>query len=469
MALPNCQTRTPRRLYPHQARAFRYTWAEPCPALFMEMRLGKTLVTVRRCLAYTPRDRALGLRVLVAAPASALGAWEKEAALEGADTCWIACREKRTRQRALAASFQVDPQRGARPRFCLLNREGWIALPEVAGMPWDAVVADESTFLKCPKSGVTKFFLRNFRDVPHRWALTGTPNPEGDEDLFCQLAFLYGSFMGCRNYWQFRARHISPFGILKAWSRSQLQREVGRRCLVMRRRDVGMGREKVHERREVVLPDELRKAYRKAERDFILEWEGKEEKRTIWMTAAWQWLRQLASGFLDGRVVWPGKVEEVVELAMGELRRDPFVVWCTYNAEIFAIAEALKAAGCPALTLTGEDALPMREAKRKTFFNGGARALVLQQAIAQTGVDLSVADTAIYFSTPCGQMARSQTEDRILSMQKGGPLLYVDLVCKGTVDEDVLGMLRQKGTRSDASLSRALAVAMRERKPWTEN
>ena len=91
------------------------------------------------------------------------------------------------------------------------------------------------------------------------------------------------------------------------------------------------------------------------------------------------------------------------------------------------------------------------------------RVLVLQQATAQTGVDLSAADTAIYFSTPPGQMARVQTEDRILSLKKSSPLLYVDLVVKGSVDEDVMELLAEKKALSDLSLGRALAAKMRER------
>jgi hypothetical protein len=61
-------------------------------------------------------------------------------------------------------------------------------------------------------------------------------------------------------------------------------------------------------------------------------------------------------------------------------------------------------------------------------------------------------------------MARVQTEDRILSLKKKTPLLYVDLVVKDSVDEDVLDLLKDKIALSDLSLTRALAAKMRERR-----
>ena len=461
-----------RSLYPHQTQAMRYARRVRNPALFVEMRLGKTLVVVRRCKQYHPRDPALGLRVLVVAPGSALGSWEQECGREGCSVAWLTGRNKQKRREALATVFE----RGEHPSgvFALLNKEGWSVLPEIARAPWDAVVLDESTFIKNPRAKVTKFFLHrnNFAGVPHRWVLTGTPCPEGDADFFCQLQFIAAGgppVLGCMDYWRFRQRYMEPdvtgFGwVLKPGAPSAIRREVSRRCFVLRRSDAGMEREKVYERRAFVLPQKWRREYDDMEANF-----ENEHASTIWAGATWQWLRQLASGFVDGELVWSDKLRGLVELLRGELAPravGPVVVWCCFNAEVHRIASELMSAGIRTRQVTGATEPRLRRDAVREF---GRRfdVLVLQQAVAQTGMDLSASSTAVYYSTPVSQFARVQTEDRILSLRKREPLLYVDMVTRDTVDEDVQRILRVKKQMSEHALGRALAMAMKERRSKT--
>lgn len=447
-----------RPFYPHQKRLMGYALREVHPALFAEMRLGKTLVALRRCAMYDPRDPRLGVRVLVAAPTSALGSWKREAEEEE----WLAfdlTGERKARAAELEEAFLLADD-CPRPGVCLVNKEGWIALPKIAEGPWDAVIADESTFLKNPTARVTKFFCKNFREVPHRWILTGTPCPEGEHEYFCQLQFLRGGAFGFQKFWDFRAHYMEPhpagFGwVLKPGAPDHLRRVVGRTCCVMRRKDAKMDRQKVYERREIELPKEARKRYDEIEAKMA---DG--DRTTKWEPVKWNWLRQLCGGFADGQMIWDGKIRELVELLKTELAKEQIVVWCSYHQEVREIAHVLRGSAW----WTGETAPGAREVLRKAFQAGEICVLVLQQATAQTGCDLSAADTAIYFSTPPGYMARVQTEDRILSLKKAGPLLYVDLVVKNSVDEDVLELLQAKKELSDLSLSRALEAAMRKRR-----
>lgn len=456
-------------LFPHQEQIVVYAREQEHPAVFAEMRLGKTLACLRRCAEYRPINARTGLRLLVAAPSSALGSWESEALEDGWDVTTLACRDKRTRQVLLASALVPDPQRGPRRRVCLINREGCQALPEIAMVQWDAVVADESTFLKNASAKVTKFFLKNFRRVPHRWILTGTPCPEGEEEYFCQLAFLRGGAFGFSRFWDFRQHYMEPHPMGYGWTMKpgaadHIRRVVGKTCLVMRRKDVGMERRKIYERREIAMPPAIRKVYDEAEKKLILRVPGEAELRTKWIPVAWNWLRQLCGGWADGKELWKGKLDALIDLLKGELAQEQVVVWCSYNQEVKEIFCALRQAGVSVDCWTGSLPPCEREGRRRRFQGGYIRVLVVQQACAQTGCDLSAADTAIYFSTPPGQMARVQTEDRILSLKKTAPLLYVDLVVKNSVDEDVMKLLAEKKALSDLSLGRALAAKMRERR-----
>lgn len=460
-----------RQFYAHQKGAFRYAMRERHPALFLDMRLGKTLVVIRRCILYQPLSQSLGLRVLVVAPNSALGSWQNELDREGYK--WTRLRgTPMQRKKALAEIYIISGD--ARPRWALINKEGYRPLPEIASAFWDAVIMDESTSIKNPKAQVTKFFTRNFRDVPHRWVLTGTPNPEGDHEFFCQLRFLRGGAFGCKTFWQFQQKHMKPswdgYGwLMKPGSPSMIRREVARKCMVMRRRDVNMAETKVRERRTIEMPPPIREAYQKAEDSFVMEYADIQED-TKWEMTKYQWLRQMCGGFIGHEMKWDGKLKELLYLLQGELKNARVVVWFNYNQEIEAAYQMLTKAGMSVGFIHG--GVKNREGGIKRFQAGRRRVLLIQQAVAQMGVDLSTADTAIYFSSPVGLMARQQTEDRIVSMKKAvraTPLLYIDLVVENSVDEDVLRALEGKAKDSTLTLSRALAIAIKERrKKWTK-
>jgi len=448
---------------------FAYTMREQHPGLFVEMRLGKTLVTLRRCALYPQRNPAIGLRILIIAPNSALQSWADEGYGEG----WNVARiegAKAKRIKGLVAGFNGT---GTTQRtLFLLNKEAWKSLQEIAMLPWDAVVADESIFLKNATAGVTKFFLKYFRDVPHRWILNGTPCPEGEEEYFCQIAFLRGGAFGFTKYWDFKIHYMRPhpagFGwIMKPGAADVIRRAVGSSCYVLRRKDAGMDRVKIYERRVITMPPEIEKTYIKAELTFMLSWSDSEDDpealKTKWSVVVWHWLRRLCGGFIKSDLAWPGKINELTEILTTTLRQEQVVVWCCYNEEVAHIISTLRKKRINADGWTGKTKMPLRRSMEAKFRKKGIRVLVLQQATAQTGMDLSVADTAIYFSTPPGQMARMQTEDRILNLNKQGSLLYIDLVVADSVDVDVLATLKEKIKNSDLSLTRALAANMRNR------
>jgi len=273
-----------RPLFQHQREAFHYARVTKHPALFLEMRLGKTLVAIRRILLYPNLQR-----VLIVAPNSALGAWEDELRKEGEPAeSIIYLQGDRSQRLGKLLDGKV---------WNLLNKEGFLALPQIAELPWDVVVLDESTFIKNPQAKVTKFFLQNFRDVPHRWILTGMPNPQSDLELWSQLAFLDGEAFGFSNYWAFRrARYEQRLGRYE-WAplpgtQSMVKRTVGARACVIRRKDVDMETERIYQVRRFTLPKKLRETYDTAEKDFVLERDGVEIRKTIFALPAYQWRRR---------------------------------------------------------------------------------------------------------------------------------------------------------------------------------
>ena len=440
--------RAPRPYRAYQITATAYAAAYTHPALLLEMRLGKTLIPLR---AAGPG------RYLVVAPGSALKSWEDELAKENVPSADVSILlgPRKTRLALLTEGR----------RWNLINREGWRVLPEIAAVPWAGVVFDESTAAKNPRAQITRFFLQNFRSVPRRWILTGTVNPESDLDIWCQFAFLDlpRPVLGCRTYWEFQARYYRPSITGYGWvprrgTPEAIRSFLGERAFILSRKDAGADVPKVYERRRVGLPPALRKVYDRIEADFVSA-DGARETKTA--ATVYHWLRQLCGGFDGEKLIWPGKLNELVELLTGELARDPVVVWFYYNRELHAAEAALRKAGVTVARLEGVLNPAARRKAIDAFQTGKARALLAQQAVAQMGADFSRADTAIYYSTPCGALARRQTEDRILKIERKTPLLILDLVVPGTVDEDAVDMVQDKAARGAWTLERARIRAAR--------
>jgi superfamily II DNA or RNA helicase len=227
----------------------------------------------------------------------------------------------------------------------------------------------------------------------------------------------------------------------------------------------------VRERRVLQMPADLRAAYDRAERDFILEF-GKTSQTTIFATTAWVWLRRMCGGFVGGDCVWPAKIRELEELLCGELGGEPVVVWCAFNQEIDEIDRrwscGLYSGKLPKLLrswayITGE--VPLRERDRiiHMFNNKQLRVLLLQQKIAEFGLDLSAASASIYISRHAALSTNQQCADRIVHPRKRGTLLHVDVVAENSVDEDLLNALVVKQWKSDQLMQADLLTRIRNR------
>jgi len=74
----------------------------------------------------------------------------------------------------------------------LLNFDGlaWLAKQFPRGLPFDIVCLDESTKIKNHQAERSKALRKCTVNTPRKWMLTGTPNPNGYEDLFGQFLWL---------------------------------------------------------------------------------------------------------------------------------------------------------------------------------------------------------------------------------------------------------------------------------------
>lgn len=426
----------------HQSGMLRYAKHTAFPALFVDMRLGKTLVAIRRFARLE--------RVLVVAPYSALYGWREQLATEGISSKLIAgSREERL------------GMLGSRERFSLLNKEGHAVVPEIASMHWDAVILDESTFIKNPQSAVSVFYCANFREVRQRCILTGTPAPENELEYFQQLYFLNPGILGIQSYWEFRARYFikaiddEHLFFISKQGREHIGRRLAESCYFLKRKDVGLGGEKIYRTRSVILPAQARKVYARVEKEFVLE-VGTELKETIWATQRFIWLRRLCGGSVEGRLIHNEKLKALADLLDGELAGEQVIIWADFIEEIALISSMLGC--CP---VYGDIPTREREQIRLAFQGGRQRFFVAQPGCFRHGTDLSAASTMIYYSSPLGRETREQTEDRFVNLSKEGSLLIIDIIVEGTVDEDIQQAMRKKYRRGE--IMQAIVTAAQRR------
>jgi len=439
------------------------------PAFFVQMRLGKTLMAIDACNEWKAE------RILVVAPTSALYSWEDELELEGeTDYCYLTGKASKRRELLEHGEF----------KWWLLNKEGHLAFHSTeqhgrrtvhlwdklfTDYPWDVVILDESTFVRYPKTTVSKCYTKNFRDVPHRMILSGLPNPEGLMDFFQQFLFLDGGeTLRKNNYWQFLHRHFVPTDryhfVPRAKSKKWIEEQVAKRAFTKRRKDIKLENPMAFERRFAILPAKLRRTYEKVEKEFLLEYEGREINRTVYKIAVYTWLRHVASGFVDGELVWTGKVDLLLELLAGELKGEPMVVWFDYNEGLFACRRWLLASGYSVRSHVGSPV--MSKARRKISYKdwraGRAQILLAQPRTLQYGADLSRASVQIFFTSPLSNELREQAIERIWKAKSKRPLLCLDFTTRDTIDEDIYRLLHKK-RRSAVRLLEACSEA-RERR-----
>jgi len=381
---------------------------------------------------------------LIIGPYSCLWGWEEALRSEGETDIMYLTGPRDARRERLQ-------QRG---RWCLMNKEGAHVIREVGNYYWDAVVVDESRFIANPRSRISKYIANGrFKQARFRAVLTGTPATEDDMEYFQQLKFVDTRILGYDDFydWRHDCFHEPVTGYkwrMKLPYKAQFAGALARNCLFMKRSDVRDLEEKVYMTRKLELPHKLREAYNKAEKTLILEC-GEVYTKTLFDIVAWQWLRQMSSGIVDGELVSPFKVNALTEWLTNEIPGQQAVIWCWYKAEIQHVVEALSKLG-PTEVIYGKVPPEERERIRQRFNSGQTLYTVGQPHCFKFGTDLGAADWLVYFASPDSAETRIQSEDRIISMLKNRTVGVVDFVTENTVEDLMFTARRDKMNRIDS-------------------
>lgn len=441
---------------PVQEKVFNWAKDKQSVALFMEMRLGKTLVAIRWCQQWLDHDD----KVLIIGKKAFLENWRNELLDEG---------YLRQQIVILGGSFdyKIDTLEKSNATFFITNYEAIVSCPNIIVHNWKVIIVDESTQIKNPNAKITKYLSGKLTEhVNYRAILSGLPNPESVFDYFSQFKFLFGHFMGYDNFWHWRYRYFYQDSMYswapKVGTKQLIQQELNSKAYTITRKEAGIGEEKIYKRIYVDMTTIQERIYKGIEEEFRYEYR-QEKKDTKWILVRLEWLTRISGGFTaEGQNLSDNKLNEIIELMNGELNKEKVVIYFKYNHEIDYVFRSIKRAGFSCGKFTGEEKIGF------TFDNKiskGIRVVCVQQKCARYGLDWSSSSTAIYYSNWYEHEVRAQTEDRIVSVDKKEPLLYFDLLARNSMDDHILDALKDKKIQSSSlKLNQIISKVLRKEK-----
>ena len=438
--------------HPYQQYATDRIVNEARVGLFLDMGLGKTVITL------TAIDRlihALGIvqHVLIIAPKKVAEAtWQAEAAK------WDHLHEL-TIATALGTAGERENAANAGAEITIINRENVVWLVETFGAEWpfDMVVVDESSSFKSPSAKRFKALKRMLPRIRSVVILTGTPAPNGIEDLWSQIYLLdRGERLG-RYITHYRERYFdyNPWWheyVPKPGAFEAVQAKISDICVSMRAEDWIQLPELIAQDIPVMLEGDSLRAYREMERTMVMDVGGEEISATT-AAALTGKLLQLCGGAVydeagEAHRVHDAKLEALGEL-IEQLHGEHALLFYGYRHELPAIENVLRTAGKRWRTLeNSEDA--------DAWNRGDVDVLLAHPASCAYGLNLQQGGRHVIWYTLTWSLELYQQANARLHRQGQDRTVIVHrLLVKGGVDEDVAKALEGKD-ETQAALVEAL-------------
>lgn len=439
------------RYSPHeyQKRATAFILEHDACGLFLEMGLGKTVITLT-AIDELMNDRFEVQKVLAIAPLRvAEDTWSRESKK------WEHLQHLRiskilgdaaTRIKALKASADVY----------VINRENVVWLVEYLEenrirWPFDMVVIDE---LSSFKSNQAKRFkaLRKMRPMMDRIVgLTGTPAANSLMDLWAEMYLLdRGERLG-RTLTAYRGNYFRPgYGngyVTYKWeprrgSLEAITQRIADITVSMKAEDYLTLPDKIETTIEVSLDEKATKAYKEMERESLLTLD-EEEIVAMDAAAVMSKLLQVANGFIyddkhDPKHIHTAKLEALEEIV--EAADSPVLVFYNFQADKDAI-----------LAKFHDARLLQCDADIEDWNRGKVQMLLAHPASAGFGLNLQDGGHIMaWYGLPWSLEQYLQAVARLQRQGQKYPVMVYHIIAKGTVDEQVIASLSKKDITQSA-------------------
>lgn len=432
--------------YPYQAFAIQQILEKPAVGLFLDMGMGKTVITLTALqeLLYDSFDIS---RVLVIAPKRvAETTWTDEVQKwEHLKDLTVVPILGSVRQRKAALKQKAE--------IYVINRENVVWLVETLGRYWffDAVVIDEASSFKNHQARRFKA-LKTVRPRVHRMIeLTGTPMPNGLMDLWSELFLLdRGERLG-KTIGEYRRRYFTPgYGsgfVTYVWNplptaQQDIEAKISDICVSMKSEDYLDLPPLIYNEVKVKLSKSAMKQYRELERDFILQLDGSDIVASSAAALSGK-LLQLANGAVYNE---QGEVSEIHDAKLDALKElvdanehKPILVFYWFQHDLKRLQKAFP---------YGKR---LDSAERIHQWNEGKiRMLFVHPASAGHGLNLQFGGNIIvWYGLSWSLELYQQANKRLHRTGQKHTVVVHHLIAEGTIDEQVMDALSKKKVTQD--------------------
>ncbi len=378
-----------------------------------------------------------------------------------AEGTWMREKEKWDHTRIL----RVSPVLGSQAKriralntpadIYVTNRENvvWLVDHYRNSWPFDMVVVDESSSFKSHSAKRFKALAGMGPHISRMVELTGTPSPNGLDDLWAQVYLLDGGERLGRRYTHFRERYFQPGrrgadGMVysyeaKPGTEEAILERISDICVSMKAEDYLQLPDLTYHEVPVELDTKARAAYRELERKMVLELPEEGKEIDVASAAALSnKLLQLANGALydeDRGVheIHGCKLEAFLEL-LESLAGKPVLVFYSFRHDRDRILKVLEGRKFRVRELR-------KPADEDDWNSGRIDVLLAHPASSAYGLNLQQGGNHIvWFGLTWNYELYTQANKRLHRQGQTEKVIIHHLVCAGTRDEDVMAALSRK-------------------------
>lgn len=436
----------------YQRYATEYIESHPTAAVFLDMGLGKTSITLT-AINNLLFDYFDAHRILVIAPLRvARSTWADE--IEKWDhlrdlTFAIAVGTEKERLEALRKQADIT----------MINRENLQWLIEKSGQPfeYDMVVIDELSSFKNHQAKRFKALMKARPKIKRIVGLTGTPSSNGLMDLFAEFKILdmgvrLGRFIG-----QYRNTYFKPDKvngpIVYSYkplpgAEDAIYEKISDITISMKAADHLKMPELVNTKYMVHLSEKEKKKYEDMKAELVLELPEGEITAANAASLSGK-LSQMANGavYADDESILPihdrklDALEDIIESANGK----PLLIAYWFKHDLMRIEQRLTEKKIPFQKLDSD-------ASMKKWNKGELPVALIHPASAGHGLNLqSGGSTIVWFGITWSLELYQQTVARLYRQgQSSGTVTVIHILTEGTVDEKIMRALADKDNTQSA-------------------
>jgi SNF2 family DNA or RNA helicase len=333
------------------------------------------------------------------------------------------------------------------------------------------MVVDESTRIKGDKAKRAQNIIELGKYAERRRILSGLPTPNGPLDLYSQMEFLSPDILGFSSYTLFKAHYAIERQVLGrmlqskygGWYREkytviegyvnqeELRDKIAPYCFRKTKAECLDLPPKIWEREEVELTPEQKRIYSELRKHATSELEREPPSYITATRVITRMIRlhQLVCGYAideegKARSVKHNRLERLMDI-LSEYK-GKVVIWANYIYSINEIVKRIAEEYDPisVARYDGTNADKRNDEEERWKKDPRCRFMVATQQSGGLGNNWIEANLVIYYSNNYNLELRMQSEDRSHRGGQTKSVTYIDLVCPETVDDTIIGALRDK-------------------------